>query len=89
MKFKVTYYDYYTDSVVTKDCHSLTWTQGLFEFVPVDNPVKIYESVRIDHPLVDIRIDIGRMKMVVAGYQYMKDGGYWKTDTIIENVRDN
>ena len=89
MKFKVTYYDYYTDSVVTKDCHSLTWTQGLFEFVPVDNPVKIYKAVIIDHPKVSIHQNKDKLSISVEGYQYMKDGDCWRTTTIIENARED
>ena len=29
------------------------------------------------------------MKIIVTGYQCMKNGGYWRTDTTFENVRED
>ena len=89
MKFKVSYYDYDTDKYVMKDCDRMEFKDGNFSFYPVDNPVKIYKSIVIDHPKVAIYQDRDRMKIIVTGYQYMNDGGYWRTETIIENVRED
>ena len=89
MKFKVSYYDYEADKHLTKDCDRMEFKDGYFSFYPVDNPVKIYKSIVIDHPKVNIYQDRDRMKIIVTGYQCMKDGGYWRTETIIENVRED
>lgn len=89
MKFKVSYYDFDTDKHLTKDCDKMEFKDDIFSFYPVDNPVKIYKSVIIDHPKVAIYQDRDRMKIIVTGYQYMNDGGYWRTETIIENVRED
>ena len=89
MKFKVSYYDYDTDKYVTKDCDRMDYSNGQFYFYPVDNPVKIYKAIIIDHPKVTIYQDRDRMKIIVAGYQCLRDGGYWRTETIIENVRED
>ena len=86
MKYKVSYYDYDTDKYITKDCDSMEFKDGNFSFYPVDNPVKIYKSIVIDHPKVNIYQDRDRMKIIVTGYQYMKDGGSWRTTTEIVNV---
>ena len=88
MKFKVSYYDYDTDKYVTKDCDRMDFSNGEFYFYPVDNPVKMYKSVVIDHPKVSIHQDRDGMKIIVTGYQCMKDGFYEKTTTKVENVRD-
>jgi hypothetical protein len=87
MKFKVSYYDYDSDKFVTKDCDRMDFKDGNFSFYPVDNPVKIYKAITINHPKVSIHQDADRMKMVVEGYQCIKNCGYWRTETIIENIR--
>ena len=90
MKFKVSYYDYDTDKYVTKDCDRMEFKDGNFSFYPVDNPVKSYKAVIIDHPKVTIYQDRDCMKIIVTGYQWSAyDGGYWRTETIIENVRED
>ena len=89
MKFKVSYYDYDTDKYVMKDCDRMEFKDGNFSFYPVDNPVKIYKSIVIDHPKVAIYQDRDKLSISVEGYQYMKDGDCWRTTTIIENVREN
>ena len=89
MKFKVSYYDYDTDKFVTKDCDRMNFSNGEFHFYPVDNPVKIYKAITIDHPKVSIHQNNNRMKITITGYQCMKDGGYWRTETIIENVKED
>ena len=45
MKFKVSYYDYDTDKYVTKECYRMSFYDGVFEFMPVDDPIKIYKSI--------------------------------------------
>ena len=90
MKFKVSYYDYDTDKYVTKDCDRMDFSNGEFHFYPVDNPVKMYKSVVIDHPKVSIHQNNDRIKIHITGYQYiMGEGGYERTETIIENVRED
>jgi hypothetical protein len=89
MKFKVSYYDFDTDKHLTKDCDKMEFKDGNFSFYPVDNPVKSYKSVSIDHPKVTIFQDSYRLKIIVTGYQCMRDGGYWRTETIIENIRED
>jgi hypothetical protein len=89
MKFKVSYYDFEADKYVTKDCDKMEFKDGNFSFYPVDNPVKSYKSVSIDHPKVTIFQDSYRLKIIVTGYQCMRDGDYWRTETIIENIRED
>jgi hypothetical protein len=89
MKFKVSYYDFDTDKHLTKDCDRMEFKDGSFSFYPVDNPVKSYKSVSIDHPKVTIFQDSYCLKIIVTGYQCMRDGGYWRTETIIENIRED
>ena len=89
MKFKVSYYDYDTDKQITKDCDSMEFKDGKFYFYPVDNPVKIYKAVVIDHPIVTIHQNKDKLSISVEGYQYMKEGGCWRTTTTIENVRED
>jgi len=89
MKFKVTYYDYDSGKSVTKNCYRMNSYDGKFEFIPVDDPIKFYKSLSIDHPIVSIyQNETGLMVINVVGYQYTKNGSYEKTTTIIENVRD-
>ena len=89
MKFKVSYYDYDTDKYVMKDCDRMEFKDGNFSFYPVDNPVKIYRAVGISHPKVSIYQNKDKLSIRVEGYQYMKEGGCWRTETIIENVRED
>ena len=89
MKFKVSYYDYDTDKQLTKDCDRMEFKDGEFHFYPVDNPVKIYKAVVIDHPIVTIHQNKDKLSISVEGYQYMKEGGCWRTTTTIENVRED
>jgi len=89
MKFKVSYYDHDSDKFVTKDCDKMDFSNGEFSFYPVDNPVKIYKAVIIDHPKVSIHQNNNRIKIIVTGYQCMKDGDYWKTNTTFESVKED
>lgn len=90
MKFKVTYYDYDTDKLVTKDCDYIDYSaeDKYFSFTPVDDPPRIYKSVIINHPRVNIYQNKWVVKIVVEGYQGMNGGGYSKTNTVIESVRE-
>lgn len=89
MKFKVSYYDYDTDKYITKDCDRMEFKDGKFSFYPVDNPVKIYKAVVIDHPIVTIHQNKDKLSISVEGYQYVKEGGCWRTTTTIEKVRED
>ena len=88
MKFKVSYYDYDTDKSVTKDCDQMDFVDGKCSFIPVNNPIKIYKSVIIDHPIVSIHQMDDRIRICVSGYQCIKNGGYGKTNAIFESVRE-
>lgn len=86
MKFKVQYRDYDSDRVVEKDCIDINNDpkENQFSFTPVDNNYKV---VIIDRPSIHIGyFDGGKLKIVVEGYQMIKDGGYWKTTTTITSV---
>lgn len=89
MKYKVSYYDYEANKHLTKDCDRMEFKDGNFSFYPVDNPVKIYKAVIIDHPKVSIHQNKDKLSISVEGYQYMKDGDCWRTTTIIENARED
>jgi len=88
MNFKVTYYDYDTNSTITKNCIKITYNtnDNNFSFIPVDEPPKIYKAVVIDHPTVNINQSENNIRIHVEGYQYVKNNGYWKTKTVIESV---
>ena len=89
MKFKVSYYDYDTNKYVTKECYHMSFYNGVFEFMPVDDPIKIYKSIIIDHPIFSVsQNNTGFISIYVVGYQYTKNGSYEKTTTKVENVRD-
>jgi hypothetical protein len=56
----------------------------------VDNPVKIYKAITIDHPKIKVQQNQRwGIKIIVTGYQCMKDGDYWKTDTTFESVKED
>ena len=88
MKFKVSYYDFDIDKYVTKECYRMSFYDGVFEFMPVDDPIKIYKSIIIDHPIFSVSQNTGFISISVVGYQYTKNGFYEKTTTKIENVRE-
>jgi len=95
MKFKVQYYDYDSDKTIENDCFEFNYDtkDNQFSFIPVDNPVKIYKTVVIDRPVVNIGYNSynkDKLQIYVDGYQCVKSGGYWKTTTLIyENENDN
>ncbi len=89
MKFKVSYYDFDTDKYVTKVCYRMSFYDGVFEFMTVDDPIKIYKSIIIDHPIFSVsQNNTGFISISVVGYQYTKNGSYEKTTTKVENVRE-
>ena len=91
MKFKATYYDYETGKQVTKNCVEIDYNnfERNFSFTPVDDPVRSYKTVTIDHPRVSVYQNECGISIIVEGYQCMKDGGYGRTKTTIESVRED
>lgn len=91
MKFKATYYDVETDKSVTKNCIDITYEamDKSFSFMPVDDPVRSYKTVTIDHPRVSVHQNDRGISIIVDGYQCMKDGGYGRTKTTIKSVRED
>jgi hypothetical protein len=91
MKYKVTYYDIDADGMSVKDCYDIDYNtvDDTFSFTPVDNPVKIYKTVIIDHPRVSIYQNTLGMRITVKGYQYIRSGEYSKTITVITSVNEN
>jgi hypothetical protein len=91
MKFKATYYDYETGKSVTKNCIAITYEtmDKSFSFTPVDDPVRIYKTVTVDHPRVSVYQNDRGIKIIVDGYQCVKEGGYWRTTTVIESVPED
>lgn len=91
MKFKATYYDYETGKSVTKNCIDITYEpmDESFSFTPVDDPVRSYKTVMIDHPRVSVSQNDRGIRIIVDGYQCVKEGGYWRTTTVIESVRED
>jgi hypothetical protein len=67
----------------------MSFYDGVFEFMPVDDPIKIYKSIIIDHPIFSVsQNNTGFISISVVGYQCTKNGFYEKTTTKVENVRD-
>lgn len=91
MKFKATYYDYETGKLITKNCIAITYEamDKSFSFTPVDDPVRIYKTVTVNHPRVSVYQNDSGISIIVEGYQCMKDGGYAKTKTTIESVTED
>jgi hypothetical protein len=91
MKFKATYYDYETGKLITKNCIAIIYEtmDKSFSFTPVDDPVRIYKTVTIDHPRVSVYQNDRGISIIVEGYQFMKEGGYWRTTTVIESVTED
>jgi hypothetical protein len=80
----VEYYDVESDSVVTKKCLEFSSeSPKSFSFLPVDEPVKFYKTIVIDHPLVFVYGNEYRTRIDVSGYQYNKKGNVIKTETRI------
>ena len=93
MKFKVKYYDYDSNNTIEKDCIDIIMNpkENQFSFTPVDNNYKV---VIIDRPSIhigylDSEYQDHKLKIVVEGYQMIKDSGYWKTKTIISNIEED
>jgi len=86
MKKYVTYYDIESDMVLSKECLEFFYDAEeptRFSFTPVDDPIVIYKSVVIAHPLIAIHGNEYRTKIHVTGYQQLKTGNTGKTETII------
>lgn len=92
MKVYVSYYDIESDSIVDKDCYDVVYNgddPSVFSFTPVDAPVKIYKSIIINHPIVEIYHDTdGGTKIQITGYQTLKGGHVGKTKTLISFVHE-
>ena len=87
MKVTVTYYDIETDRSVVKDCLNFQFRppdEGDFIFCPVDNSPKIYKSVSISHPILNMVYRESTIFIYVTGYQQVKNGGMSKTTTVIK-----
>ena len=74
MKATVEYYDIDTDKKVEKKCFRIDYESNTyFSFCPVDGPPVIYKDVIINSPKVIITYSMYGLKMVVIGWQYIKD----------------
>lgn len=85
MKATVRYFDYDLNDMVVKKCENFHYTANQeFEFMPVDEPAKIYKSIVIKHPKVSIhyRSELEKMEVTVEGFQYTKNGYILTTTTI-------
>ena len=94
MKLKVTYYDIDVNKVVEKTCFDFETDNqaNVFVFTPIDEPVKQYKSVCIDHPNIQTYWNNNKLKIIIEGYQLVKQEpqyGYWKTRTTIESVSED
>lgn len=86
MRTTVTYYDIDIDKAITKNCFEFKFHQkeDYFSFTPVDDPVTMYKSVIINSPTVSIGYSMYGLKMYITGWQMVKSGGYWTTETVIK-----
>ncbi len=93
MKARVRYFDYDADEVVEKKCEDFYYTTDdifEFEFMPVDEPAKIYKTIVVKHPKIDISYnnEYKELKLVVEGYQNTKKYGYSLFTTTITIKED-
>jgi len=94
MKYKVTYYDYDSDSYLTKELYWMASYRGSFDFVPVgDGPKENWKGFKenwkgfsISGSGVNVFYNDKGMNITVDGFQEMKSGGYGKTTTVIQSV---
>ena len=87
MKYKVTYYDYDSDSYLEKDLYWMASYRGTFDFVPVsDGPKENWKGFHIDGSGVNLFYNDKGLTITVDGFQEMKSGGYGKTTTLIQSV---
>jgi hypothetical protein len=87
MKAKVKYFDYDVNEVVEKTCEDFHYTTDEmfeFEFMPVDEPAKIYKHIVVRHPRIDIHYsgEYKELRLTVEGYQFTKDGWNLNKTTI-------
>ena len=87
MKYKVTYYDYDSDSYLTKELYWMASYRGSFDFVPVgDGPKENWKGFSISGSGVNVFYNYKGLNITVDGFQEMKSGGYSKTTTLIQSV---
>ena len=87
MKYKVTYYDYDSDSYLTKELYWMASYRGSFDFVPVgDGPKENWKGFSISGSGVNVFYNDKGLNITVDGFQEMKSGGYSKTTTLIQSV---
>jgi hypothetical protein len=85
MNATVEYYDIETDKKVEKKCFRCDYESGIdFSFCPIDDPVKIFKSIVIKSPTIRVIYSMYGLKMIITGWQLIKDTGYWQTETIIK-----
>jgi hypothetical protein len=93
MKARVRYYDFETDEVVEKKCENFYYTTDdifQFKFASIDEPTKIYKTIVVKHPKIDISYngEYKKLKLVVEGYQNTKKYGYSLFTTTITIKED-
>ena len=79
MKFFVSYCDIDQDKVIESECYSFSSGGEDFEFIPIRG--KIFKTIVISCPKVEVGWCGGFFSMNVVGYQKVKSGGYQKTKT--------
>mgnify|MGYP006919765533 CR=1 FL=1 len=68
----VNYWDDDSGKMETKKCIQINYDSkdsSRLEFMPVDNPVRIYKSVVITHPVVKIVSDNNKCNIIVDGFR--------------------
>lgn len=90
MSATVEYYDIDLDKKVEKKCFRYDYESGMdFSFCPVDEPAKIYKDVTINSPTIKMVYSIYGLKLVIRGWQRVKNVGYYQTETIIKIENQN
>jgi hypothetical protein len=94
MKARVKYFDYELNEMVEKNCEDFYYTTSNmfeFEFMPVDDPVRIYKSVVIIRPkiMINYRKEYNELNLMVDGFQYTKNGYSLTTTTITIKEDEN
>ena len=88
MKFKVSYYDFDTDKYIKQDFDRINFYSNGELYLYSLNPYKCHKVV-ISNSKISFDQDNDRMNMRIKGYQYLGEGNYKITETIIENVRED
>lgn len=86
MNLQVSYDDPDSGDRLTKICLDFHYESGdsKLEFMPVDDPVKIYKTHVIYHPIIKIDYRRDSLRLDIDGFCYIK-GEYIKSLVIIEN----